>query len=145
MVFFSISEEAEVVGRWRKYNIFWDKIILVAGYTAVSRKVVGKSARDNPERYCGWFCLPCSPKKFERMAREAMDICSWVLMEQKLVQQLQSLGTVYWSYPILPFGVVACTFFPTTFLEIAVYSGTSVKQPLAGTLKVATWWRLATQ
>ena len=22
-------------------------------YTAVSRKVVGKSARDNPERYCG--------------------------------------------------------------------------------------------
>ena len=26
-----------------------------ASYTAVSRKVVGKSARDNPERYCGWF------------------------------------------------------------------------------------------
>ena len=24
-------------------------------YTAVSRKVVGKSARNNPERYCGWF------------------------------------------------------------------------------------------
>ena len=23
-------------------------------YTAISRKVVGKSARDNPERYCGW-------------------------------------------------------------------------------------------
>ena len=22
-------------------------------YTAISRKVVGKSARDNPERYCG--------------------------------------------------------------------------------------------
>ena len=50
-------------------------------YTAVSRKVVGKGARDNPERYCGWFCLPCSPKKFERMAREATDICSRVLME----------------------------------------------------------------
>ena len=30
-------------------------------------------------------------------------------------------GTVYWSYPILPFGIVVCTFFPTTFLEIAVY------------------------
>ena len=27
-------------------------------------------------------------------------------------------GTVYCSYPIVPFGVVACTFFPTTFLEI---------------------------
>ena len=24
-------------------------------YTAISRKFVGKSARDNPERYCGWF------------------------------------------------------------------------------------------
>ena len=24
-------------------------------YTAISKKVVGKSARDNPERYCGWF------------------------------------------------------------------------------------------
>ena len=24
-------------------------------YTAISRKVVGKSARDNPKRYCGWF------------------------------------------------------------------------------------------
>ena len=27
---------------------------------------------------------------------------------------------MYWSYPILPFGIVACTFLPTTFLEIAV-------------------------
>ena len=23
--------------------------------TAILRKVVGKSARDNPERHCGWF------------------------------------------------------------------------------------------
>ena len=28
---------------------------------------------------------------------------------------------MYRSYPILPFGIVACTFFPTTFLEMAVY------------------------
>ena len=28
---------------------------LKGGNTAISRKVVGKSARDNPERYCGWF------------------------------------------------------------------------------------------
>ena len=27
---------------------------------------------------------------------------------------------MYWTYPILPLGIVACTFFPTTFLEIAV-------------------------
>ena len=31
-------------------------------------------------------------------------------------------GTVYWSYQILPFGIVACTFLPTAFLEIAVYA-----------------------
>ena len=30
------------------------------------------------------------------------------------------LGTVYRAYSILPFGIVSCTFFPTTFLEIAV-------------------------
>ena len=30
-------------------------------------------------------------------------------------------GAVYWSYPIVPFGIVACTFLPTTFLKIAVW------------------------
>ena len=48
-------------------------------------------------------------------------------------------GTVYWSYPTLPFGIVACTFFPTTFLEIAVHdnnndfiSSISTKVALSG-------------
>ena len=50
-------------------------------YTAVSRKVVGKSERDNPEGYCGWFWAHCFSKKFERMAREAMEICLQVLKE----------------------------------------------------------------
>ena len=49
--------------------------------TAVLRMIVGKSARDNPERYCGWFWVHCLSKKFERMAREAMDVCLWVLKE----------------------------------------------------------------
>ena len=31
-------------------------------------------------------------------------------------------GTVYRLDPILPFEIVACTFLPTTFLEIAVYT-----------------------
>ena len=35
-------------------------------------------------------------------------------------------GTGYWSYPILPFEIVACTIFPTTFLEIAVYKWCSL-------------------
>ena len=50
-------------------------------YTAISRKVVGKSARDNPKRYCGWFRVHCFSKKFQRMAREAMDVCFRVLKE----------------------------------------------------------------
>ena len=45
-------------------------------------KVVGKGARDNPERYCGWFfCVHGSLKKFEGMAGEAMDVCLPVLKE----------------------------------------------------------------
>ena len=54
---------------------------LQAMYTAISRKVVGKIARDNPERYCGWFLVHCFSKKFQRMAREAMDVCLRVLKE----------------------------------------------------------------
>ena len=46
-----------------------------ARITAISRKVVGKSARDNAERYCRWFWVHCSSKKSARMAREAMDLC----------------------------------------------------------------------
>ena len=46
-------------------------------YTAISRKVVGKSARDNIERYCGWFRVFYE----ERMARQAMDVCLRVLNE----------------------------------------------------------------
>ena len=49
--------------------------------TAISRKVVGKSARDNPKRDCGWFWVHFSSKKFERMALEAMDMCLRVLKE----------------------------------------------------------------
>ena len=47
--------------------------------TTISRKVVRTSAPDNPERYCGWFWILCSSKKFERMARYTMDVCLRVL------------------------------------------------------------------
>ena len=50
-------------------------------YTAITRKVVGKSVRDNPERYCGWLWVHSSSKKFKRMARETIDVCLWVLKE----------------------------------------------------------------
>ena len=43
-------------------------------YTAISRKVVGKSARD-------WSWVHCFSKKFQRMTREAVDVCLRVLKE----------------------------------------------------------------
>ena len=57
----------------QQHTVFpsWAKYL----YTAISRKVVGESARDNPEKYCGLFWVRCSSKKFERMAREAIDVC----------------------------------------------------------------------
>ena len=59
----------------------WQPWLGFCWYTAILRKVVGKSARNNPERYCRWFWVHCSSKKFERMAREVMDVCLQVLKE----------------------------------------------------------------
>ena len=81
-------------------------------YTAISRKSVGKSARDNPERYCGCFLVHCSSKKFERMAREAMDICLRVLKE--------SNKSRFDSYSVRNSVLIISHI---TFLQIAVYIG----------------------
>ena len=48
------------------------------------------------------------------MAQEVMDVC---LRGLKETTKVGSTATV----SILPFGIVACTVFATTFLEIAVY------------------------
>ena len=40
-----------------------------------------RGARNRSERYRGWFSIHCSSKKFERMAREAMEIRLCVLKE----------------------------------------------------------------
>ena len=64
-------------GSWVCFNINNN---IIQTYTATSRKVVGKSARDYPERYFGWFCVHLSSsRKFERVAPEAMDVCLRVL------------------------------------------------------------------
>ena len=88
-------------------------------------RVVGKSAPDNPKRYCRWFWGHCSSKKFERMAWEATDISLRVLKESNKSRFNRSSvrnSVLIIIYPILPFGIVACTFFVTTFLKIAVYT-----------------------
>ena len=50
-------------------------------YTAISRKVVGKSARDNPERHCGWFQVHCSLRNLKELVRKAVEMCLRVLKE----------------------------------------------------------------
>ena len=82
-----------------------------------------KSARDKLEKHCGWFWVLCFSKKFERIGTTGHGnvFASAKGKQQKKDRQLHSSGTVYWLYPILPFGIVACPFFPTTFLETAVY------------------------
>ena len=51
--------------------------------------------------------------KFERVAQEAMDISLQVLKEsnKSRFESYSVWGTVYWSCHILPFEIVACTFF----------------------------------
>ena len=87
-------------------------------YTGTSRKIVGKSVRDNTERYCGWFLVHCSSKKFERMSREAMvamDLCLRVLKESNK-SRLDSCSVG----KHVTFRDCRVHIFPTTFLEIAV-------------------------
>ena len=63
----------------REKEVIWPDFKYM--YTALSRKAVRKSACHNPKRYCGWFWIHFSSKKFEKTALEAMDICLWVLKE----------------------------------------------------------------
>ena len=87
-------------------------------------QLFGKKARENPERFCGWFPVDCSSKKFARMALDAMDVCLRMLKESD-----KSRLDRCWSYPILSFGIVECTFIPTAFLEIAVFSWSVPENP----------------
>ena len=56
--------------------LYFKVLSAVSLYTAVSRKVVGKSARDKPERYCGWFLVHCFSNKFKEWhERPWMYVC----------------------------------------------------------------------
>ena len=92
--------------------------------TAISRKVVGKRPHDKPERYCGWFLVHWSLKKFDKLAQESVDICLRMLKESdksRFDSYSVRNSELIVSHTILPFGIVACTFFPTTVLEVAIY------------------------
>ena len=59
-------------------KLVWPIYISIYSYF---EKGCRKKARDNPDRYCGWFWVPFPSKKFGRMAGEAMDVCLRVLKE----------------------------------------------------------------
>ena len=97
-------------------------------HTAISRKVVGKSARDNPERYCGWFWVHRSSKKFERMAREAMDVCFRVLKESNKNRfDSYSVRNSVLIISQITFRNFRVHIFPTTFLKITVSSSSFIQ------------------
>ena len=92
-------------------------------YTAISRKVVRKSARNNPKGCWEWFWVHCSSKKFERMALEPMDICLGVLKESSK-SKFDSYSRQEQCIDHIPYyflGLSCTHFFRKPFLEIAVY------------------------
>ena len=86
-------------------------------HTAISREIVGKSARG----IVGGFLVNCFPKKFQTMARETMDVCLRVLKESNKSRfDSYSVRNSVSIISHITFGIVTCTVFPTTFLEIAL-------------------------
>ena len=73
-----------------------------------------------PKGIVGGFEFTVLRRNLKELARKAMEICLRVLKESNksrfdsYSRQEQCIGHI-------PFGIVASTFFPTTFLEIAVF------------------------
>ena len=79
----------------------------------------------------------------DRLARKAVDICLRVLKESnKVGSTATKSGTEYWSYPILPLGIVACTFFPTNFLDIAVCKNARCSRAIGSTWNMLTHYQI---
>ena len=88
----------------------------------ISRKVVGKSAFHHPEKYCEWFLVHCSSKKFERMALEAVDVCLRVLKESNISRfDSYSVRNSLLIITHITFPDFRLHIFPTTFLEMAAF------------------------
>ena len=83
-----------------------------------------KMATSRKNRGAYHVCIKCT-----RQSRKVL----WVVLSSLFFTEIWKNGTrghgltfasakeKYWSYPILPFEIVACTVFLTAFLEIAVY------------------------
>ena len=77
-------------------------------YTAIFRKFVRTSACDNPWKVL-WVVLSSLLK--EGYDRPWTYVCESERKATKVGSTAIVSGTVYWSYPMLPFRIVTCTFF----------------------------------
>ena len=67
----------------------------------------------------GWFELTVLYRNWKEWHERPWNyVCKYLRKAANVGLTVTVSGTVYWSYPILPFGIVVCTLFPTTFLEI---------------------------
>ena len=115
------SCEYSLIGTQFLWRVVLRSSKIKRSYTAVSRKVVRKSARENPERYYGWFWVHCFSKKFEKMAGEIMDIRLWLLKESNQSRfDSYSVRNSALNISHITFRDCRMHIFPTIFLEIAV-------------------------
>ena len=93
--------------------------------TAISRKVVGKTARDNPESIVGGFEFSFFQRNLKELARKAMEMCLRVLKERNK-SRIDSYSHQEQCIDHIPYYLsgLSLHFFPTTFLEIAVCNWT---------------------
>ena len=78
-----------------------------------------------PKGIVGSFEGTVLQRNLKDLAWEATDISLRVLKESnksRFNRYSVRNSVLIIIYPILPFGIVACTFFVTTFLKIAVYT-----------------------
>ena len=119
--FCSCEKKAE-----KKFRLFRDSNYIIP-YPAVliqlfRERLSEKGHATMSKRYCGWFWVFCSSKKFGRMAREAIEVCLPVLMESN--KRRRDSYSVRNSVLIISHylsGLSGAHFFPTTFLETAVH------------------------
>ena len=72
-------------------------------------------------------------------------VCECKGWQQKWVRQLQSLQTVYWSYPILPFGIFLAHFLEIDLCHAAAILSQDIKKLCFCTASLAIRARLAMQ
>ena len=98
-------------------------------YIAISKKVDGKKCTRQSRKVL-WVIL--SSLFFKEISKNGTRGHGRMFerakgKQQKWIRQLQCQEKcIDISYPILPFGIVASTVYPTTILEIAVYAVTSL-------------------